>query len=310
MTANNNIRLSTTEEKLGDDALWCFESRAGERAKDKDGEWIAMRSYTSAHSLGIVANAVRALPSYASDSCLLLHRKQMMTDKQEADMRKVANWFGDAKSKVVDYPECHLTEEQVLAYQRDGYLHIEGLLPPEAVARARAKIQEGLDRNIDKLKTWYSDQAWTAEYTQSPDVLNLMAGTPLFKTCEALFGTVCPLIPPTECQIALRRYTAEGKDFGVQLPWHIDAYDKITTARFGIIVFCSLSDWEQEDMGNYTVYPGSHVLLAKKHEELSWVEFGKFVGRHDLTAEYGIPRVQCRANAAMSFSRTHKEMRA
>lgn len=115
MTANNNIRLSTTgsdctrcdslssprrllfaEERLGDDALWCFESRAAERAKDKDGEWIAMRSYTSAHYLGtliarlnrmrcashfvgVVANAVRAIPSYSCDSCLLLHRKQMMT---------------------------------------------------------------------------------------------------------------------------------------------------------------------------------------------------------------------------------------
>lgn len=204
MTANNNIRLSTTEERLGDDALWCFESRAAERAKDKDGEWIAMRSYTSAHYLGVVANAVRAIPSYSCDSCLLLHRKQMMTDKQEADLRKVANWFGDAKSKAVDYPECHLTEEQILSYQRDGYLHIEGLLSPEAVSRARAKIQEGLDRNIDKLKTWYSDQAWTAEFTQSPDIINLMTGTPLFKTCEALFGTVCPLIPPSDSQIALR----------------------------------------------------------------------------------------------------------
>jgi hypothetical protein len=48
-----------------------------------------------------------------------------------------------------------LSDEQVKAYQRDGYLHIRGLLPPEAVQRARAKIQEGLDRNIDKLKTWY-----------------------------------------------------------------------------------------------------------------------------------------------------------
>ncbi len=66
-------------------------------------------------------------------------------------------------------------------------------------------------------------------------MLNLCTATSVMRSAEALAGAA--LAVPDEAQIAVRQRTDTGeKDFSVDLDWHIDAYDKITAARFGILV--------------------------------------------------------------------------
>lgn len=37
----------------------------------------------------------------------------------------------------------------------------------------------------------------------------------------------------------------------------------------------ALSDWDADDMGNFTAYPGSHHQVAEMMKEMSWLEWQK-----------------------------------
>eukprot|EP01104_Vermistella_antarctica_P008169 TRINITY_DN2040_c0_g1_i2.p2 TRINITY_DN2040_c0_g1~~TRINITY_DN2040_c0_g1_i2.p2 ORF type:complete len:190 (+),score=45.67 TRINITY_DN2040_c0_g1_i2:1109-1678(+) len=103
-----------------------------------------------------------------------------------------------------------------------------------------------------------------------------MTSTAVLKTCEELSGCVC--VPPKKSQIALRKKVeGGGKDFAADLDWHIDAFDKITAARFGVLVMVALSDWNEDNMGNFTVYPTSHFKVAEMMNEMSWMEWQRSV---------------------------------
>ena len=85
-----------------------------------------------------------------------------------------------------------------------------------------------------------------------------------------------------------------GKDFVVQMDWHVDAFDKVTTARFGVLVQVALSDWDADNMGNLTVYPGSHKRVAELMGQMSWLEWQRAVKQ---SIDLGVPRVQIHARA-------------
>jgi len=203
-----------------------------------------------------------------------------LPEKKVRNSRKISGGIASMIKlpEELDMPPANVTEADIEHYNREGYVICRGLLTPEQVERAKAKIQQGLDEGAVKFKGILGNpgvQRWPKSYRRSPEVLSLMTDSPAMSNCEALSGNVCSV--PKEGQIALRRKTEDGsKDFGVGLDWHIDGYDKVTAARFGVLVVVALSDWDEDYKGNFTAYPGSHVEVAKKMKEMSWMEFQKF----------------------------------
>jgi hypothetical protein len=55
---------------------------------------------------------------------------------------------------------------------------------------------------------------------------------------------------------------SESRDQGRDDRWHIDGMDKQRAAPFTLLVGVALSDTEEGDMGQLTVYPGSHTVLS------------------------------------------------
>jgi hypothetical protein len=301
ISENNNIRVSDgakVDQGQSDGLLWELENH-GVDGKSKRKK-IALKCSSNNLYINVVSGdwtyELQTSQTFY-DSCVFTQYDHSLTRTQLKILRGFGNvFFKNSKQTQIDYPDSTLTRQDIEQYHRDGYIVCKGMIPAEIMNIARKKIQEGLDKGLDKLKAFHNDQVWTKEYRSCSEIMGILFNTPVFKSCEALLsidGKNHPLIPPNECQIALRRYTATGKDFGVESPWHIDAYEKLTTARFGVIVVCSLSDWLEDDMGNYTVYPRSHIKVGKMLKEMSWNEFNKAHGKNDL----GIPRVQIHANA-------------
>ena len=197
----------------------------------------------------------------------------------------------------LDSPMSIVTPQQVADYKRDGYIVLRNCINPDMVTRAVAVLNAGLAVDAHK-KTAMGGiirQAWPAEFASHPDILGLLHQTPVLNSAEELVG--CALRPVDKGQIAVRFKKANGrKDFGALFKWHIDGFEKNTTARFASIVLVALSDWTRDNMGNLTVYPGTHSYLAEMMASVSWSEWNKVHMKLDLE-QRGFKRkqVHCRA---------------
>jgi len=217
------------------------------------------------------------------DECVFAMSLDTIPVKKLENMRSGAAFFASKlpHADVPDYPAPTLSPSDIEAYKRDGFIVCRGLLSPEVIEAAKAKIGEGLEKGVDRSKGFLGlgkgRQTWPNEYAKSEEVLNIMRQSPAMRNCETL--TDAALVAPPSGQIALRFKTEDGtKDFGAkQLDWHIDAYEKFSAARFAVLVVVALSDWTEDNCGNFCVYPGTHHKVAKMMQEMSWREWNKAV---------------------------------
>jgi hypothetical protein len=169
-----------------------------------------------------------------------------------------------------------LTAEQVQELHRDGFLQVSGLIPQALVRRALRAINASLgERGMDptQLSTLRA-QTYCPELRSAPEITDLFNATPAKLLASAAIGAG-KIRPITGGQIALRfpRPLEPAVDPNPPPPppprAHIDGMYSPTNgvapgtiANFTALLGVLLSDLPDENAGNFTVWPRSHL----KHE--------------------------------------------
>lgn len=158
--------------------------------------------------------------------------------------------------------------------KRDGFVVLPGLVAPERVAAAVREINNRLGTGAHPDKDAYADpKDYLSEYVRTPAVLDLARG-PVREAAESLLGAG-KVEPLSQGQIVLR-FPAEHDGVEYERLVHIDGLysskDGLGTKagkplRYSLCAGVFLSDVPRPDMGNLTVYPGTHLRIAREVEE-------------------------------------------
>ena len=155
---------------------------------------------------------------------------------------------------------------------REGYVVVPGLLGDEQVRLLLHAINRNLgDFGMDPGQlAAYQHDSYCPALRDDPVLIDLFDGGGVFEAAERLVGHG-NLLPVNRIQVALRFPTRPGTP--IQEPrGHIDGLGtgvngipKGTYRRsFTVLCVVLLSDLPQLNMGNFTVFPGSH-RLAEAH---------------------------------------------
>jgi hypothetical protein len=165
-----------------------------------------------------------------------------------------------------------LAPDQERALVDEGYLLVPGLVSRERVEAARRAINHSLgEEGIAKDALWtMRAQTFCPELVSAPPILDLYGATGLRALAEAAIGAGKVRAPATG-QIALRFPQALAADQAPRDPYpHIDGMPgplngvtPNTIFHFTALGAVFLSDVELPFRGNFTVWPGTHVALAR-----------------------------------------------
>jgi hypothetical protein len=162
------------------------------------------------------------------------------------------------------------TERRLL--ETEGYVLLPGIVPAERVRAALRAINAslgGVGIPPDRL-VQFRAQSFCPELQQDPVVVDLYQATAVREVAESLIGPG-RIRPVRGAQIALRFPTLEAPRPPVP---HLDGMHTPTNgvpegtiANFTALVGVFLSDVLAPDSGNFTVWPGSHLLYAQYFRE-------------------------------------------
>lgn len=165
-----------------------------------------------------------------------------------------------------------LTEPQREALREQGFVHLPQIVPPERRQAALKAIGASLGQNgIDPaLLPKFRTQSYCPEVQATPAISALFHETPLAGIMESLLGAG-QMQPVGSGQIALR-FPSNGLP-GTPKP-HLDGtYHPLNgvpegeLASFTALVAVFLTDVPVENAGNFTVWPGSHLLYEQYFRE-------------------------------------------
>jgi Phytanoyl-CoA dioxygenase (PhyH) len=165
-----------------------------------------------------------------------------------------------------------LSRAQKETFYREGFLQLPGAVPRELVAAARRAINASLgDHGIDPAQlTRFRARSYCPELQGASVITNLVHTSSVWSCAESAIGPG-QIKSLTRGQIALRFPSTEP----LRLPHpHIDGMytpsngvPKGEIRNFTALVGVVLSEIEQADMGNLTVWPGSHVQYEQYFRE-------------------------------------------
>jgi len=154
------------------------------------------------------------------------------------------------------------------SFLRDGYAVFRGAVPAEAVAEARRRIDEDVAKNYDpRREAEYDSRSFCPDLLGTPEILNLLHNRGVRDKVSAL---VSPrkLAFDNQGQIAIRR--AHNVEKPLPPSAHVDGFpapyngvESGTVMPFTMLVGVFLSEVKTEFAGNFTVWPGSHLLVEK-----------------------------------------------
>lgn len=159
----------------------------------------------------------------------------------------------------------NLTHAQKAFFRDNGYLHLPGAVAPAQVDAARRAINASLGEGLppDQMTT-FRVQSFCPELRDKPAITDLLARSSAWDAAEAAIGPG-QIKPGSRGQIALRFPTLD--DPPKPATPHIDGMysptngvPKGTIANFTALVGVILSDIPADNCGNFTVWPGSHLL--------------------------------------------------
>ena len=159
-----------------------------------------------------------------------------------------------------------LTSDQLRQFERDGYVVVPGLVPPDRVRAANAAIDALLADRPPRPGT-VGQYSYVEPPNSQPALLGLLTATPACAVAEQL-TTIGGLVGPSHVQVALTfppyRHIPGGG--------HVDGLNRTDAdgrpKSFTMLVGVLLSDQTADDMGNLHVWPGSHravVAYAREH---------------------------------------------
>ncbi len=159
--------------------------------------------------------------------------------------------------------------EQLRALARDGFVVVPKVVNRARVDAALQAINHWLDTGYDSTRrSEYHARSFAPELGTDPAMVGLLTDTGAWEIVSGLVGR--PLVRPTSAQIALRFPVPPGTPPRGAWP-HIDG---VPTADNGVLFdgrlhgFTALagillSDLPQPGHGNFTVWPGSHLAMAR-----------------------------------------------
>jgi hypothetical protein len=150
---------------------------------------------------------------------------------------------------------------------RDGYVMFPGMVPSDRIQAARSLIDRDLREQTDPARqVEYDHQTYCRDILSEPEISGLLLDTPIRGILDEAIGF--DNLEHGQAQIAIRR--ARNATRAEEPEPHIDGvatpYNGVTTpyiSNFTALVGIYLSDVTQEFAGNFTVWPGSHVLLEE-----------------------------------------------
>jgi hypothetical protein len=156
-----------------------------------------------------------------------------------------------------------LNLEQKRAFFHDGFVKLPGAVPPRLVDAARLAINASLgEKGIDPaLLVKFRAQSYCPELQGTPAITDLATASDVWGLAESAIGPGM-ISPVTSGQIALRFPSQEP----LHAPHpHIDGMHTPTNGvpagtihNFTALIGVILSDIPHADMGNLTVWPGTH----------------------------------------------------
>ncbi|MBI2385296.1 MAG: phytanoyl-CoA dioxygenase family protein [Elusimicrobia bacterium] len=149
---------------------------------------------------------------------------------------------------------------------RDGYVVLPRVVPAALTDAAVREINHRLGAGAPPDGGAYAvEPDWRSEHAASASVMDLLHRTPIPALLESLLGAG-NVEPCFQAQVALRFPSVEGSlcDYDP----HIDGFSPNEELhRFTLLVGVLLSDCPRPDMGNFAVYPGTHLRSARYLKE-------------------------------------------
>ena len=165
-----------------------------------------------------------------------------------------------------------LTYKQKQAMLKDGYFKVPGVIPQVLIESAMRRINHsvGNGMNVSDMPTFRS-QSFCPELVKSSVVTDLFNKTPVRSIVESLVGEGMAE-PVDHGQIALRFPSLQDPP-GAPSP-HLDGMytpqngvREGTIGNFTMLVGVLLSPVRQSNAGNFTVWPGTHLLYEQYFRE-------------------------------------------
>lgn len=159
-----------------------------------------------------------------------------------------------------------LSPARKAALKRDGFVVVPGVVPPSVTAPAIREINNRLGTGEHPDRDAYADtHDYLSEYVSTPAVMALARG-PVKDLAESLLGAG-KVEPLSQAQLVLR-FPAEHDRVAYKKLIHVDGlYASKARAgkpvRYTLCAGVFLSDVPRPDMGNLSVHPGSHLLIAE-----------------------------------------------
>lgn len=161
--------------------------------------------------------------------------------------------------------QTELTFEQKKHLFEQGWVVIPQVVPAEMVQAARNVINSTIENYLDSIQT-YAHTLKTDER-----LTNLLIKTDAFSFIESALGKG-KVVPSTNVQCALRFPGHDPKSLNSLTP-HIDSFHPSVDGNPGsikpfiAIAGIFLNDIDQDNAGNFTVWPGTHRQFAKYFEK-------------------------------------------
>ena len=157
------------------------------------------------------------------------------------------------------------------SFKTNGYYHFPQLLSPDLIRVARNRIEQELATNYDPARqVEYENQSYCPGLRKSAEIMGLFHSAPVRDVLESLVNR-----KQMECdsgQIAIRRAHNVAQ---IEPPYpHIDGIptpdngmQEAEITPFSMLIGVFLSDVVTDFAGNFTVWPGSHVLIESYFRE-------------------------------------------
>ena len=166
-----------------------------------------------------------------------------------------------------------MTDEQRAQLARDGFVVVPGLVGRDRVDAALRLVNSWLMIGFDAAdRLTYYAQTFAPEHTSNALITALATDTAVLEFASELVGR--PIEPPTVGQIALRFPMPPEMLTWYEAP-HVDGVPTDLNGvpndgvihGFTVLAGVMLSDTPEPDQGNFTVWPGSHLAMARWFSE-------------------------------------------
>ena len=166
-----------------------------------------------------------------------------------------------------------LTATQKADFRRDGFVHLPAAISTELVETALHAINYRLGQGVptEELRTWQS-QSFFPELQSQSVITDLFNASGLLEILRDLMGEG-NVAPASGGQLALRFPREPNSEIrppgshidGVHSPHN--GVPKGTIASFSALVGVFLTDVNENNAGNFTVWPGSHLKMQDYFRE-------------------------------------------